>query len=194
MTDFSLIADDEPAKLTERDMLDRLNVRYGKWNGNGIRYTRAEHVKSSSGFEARRICDYMAIDLWPGMGRGSGPTLHGHEVKVSRADWLVERRDPEKAEAFAQFCDYWWLVVADKSIVRPGELPDGWGLMIAHGASVRVATPAARRDPVPMPRSLQASLTRAVTKTAVRLDRMGDRGIEYVTSGPSFPQRVGVAS
>lgn len=32
---------------TERTMLDRLNVRYGKFNGNGIRYTRAEHVKAT---------------------------------------------------------------------------------------------------------------------------------------------------
>lgn len=181
------------SKLTERDMLDRLNVRYGKFNGNGIRYTRAEHVKVTAGHEARRICDYMAIDLWTGYGVDAGPKLHGHEVKVSRSDWLTERRDPSKAEAFAQFCDFWWLVVSDKEIVKPGELPSGWGLMVASGRSVRVSTPAARRDPLQMPRSLQATLARATTKTAVRLDRTGDPAIAYITSGSSFPQRPEVA-
>lgn len=154
---------------TERDMLDRLNVRYGKYNGNGIRYTRAEHVKITAGHDSRRVCDYMAIDLWTGYGIDAGPKLHGHEVKVSRSDWLTELRDPEKAESFAQYCDYWWLVISDKDIVKPGELPDGWGLMIAHGPSVRVKTPAKKRNAVPMPRHLQATFSRALTKTTLRL-------------------------
>jgi hypothetical protein len=171
-------------------MLDRLNVRYGKFNGNGIRFTRAEHVKISAGFDSRRICDYMAMDLWTGYGIGSGPKLHGHEVKVSRSDWLTELRDPEKAESFAQYCDYWWLVVSDKEIVKQGELPTGWGLMVRHGRSVRVSVQAIRRDPLPMPRSLQATLTRAVTKTAVRLDREGDGAVKFITSGASFPAAV----
>lgn len=179
----------KPVKVTERDMLDRLNVRYGKFNGNGIRYTRAEHIKLSAGLESRRICDYMAMDLWTGYGVEAGPKLHGHEVKVSRSDWLTELRDPEKAEAFAVYCDYWWLVVSDKAIVKPGELPSGWGLMVSHGRSVRVSVPAVRRDPLPMPRSLQATLTRAVTKTSVRLDRLSDGAIRFITSGPSFPTR-----
>lgn len=54
------------SKTTERDMLDRLNVRYGAYNGNGFRYARAEHVRVTAGFDARRTCDYMALDLWPG--------------------------------------------------------------------------------------------------------------------------------
>jgi hypothetical protein len=153
---------------TEREMLDRLNVRYGMFNGNGIRYTRAEHVKVSAGLKSRRTCDYMAMDLWTGWGLNRGPKLHGHEVKVSRADWLTELRDPTKAESFSQFCDYWWLVVSGKAIVRD-DLPDGWGLMVAHGRSVRVARPAMRLEPLPMPRDLQATFTRAVTKTTLRL-------------------------
>ena len=180
----------KPVKITERDMLDRLNIRYGKFNGNGIRYTRAEHVKITAGHDAARICNYMAMDLWTGYGVESGAKLHGHEVKVSRSDWLTELRDPSKAESFAVYCDYWWLVVSDKAIVKPGELPDGWGLMVGYGRSLRVSVSAVKRPPLPMPRSLQATLTRAVMKTAVRLDREGDRAIGYITEGPSFPARV----
>lgn len=162
-------------------MLDRLNMRYGKFNANGIRYTRAEHVKITAGHDAARICDYMAMDLWTGYGIDRGPKLHGHEVKVSRSDWLSELKDPSKAESFAQYCDYWWLVVSDKAIVRPGELPEGWGLMISHGSSVRVAVQATlRRDALPMPRSLQATLTRAVTKTTARLTLTGDGAVRHI--------------
>ena len=60
---------------TEREMLDRLNLRYGKTYQNGsstmIRYTRAEHVRNQLGFEARRTADYIAVDL---CGTGYGPT------------------------------------------------------------------------------------------------------------------------
>lgn len=185
-----LISDDAPAKVTERTMLDRLNVRYGKFNGNGIRYTRAEHVKVAAGFGAQRICDYMAMDLWTGYGVNRGPKLHGHEVKVSRSDWLTELRDPEKAEAFRRYCDFWWLVVSDKDIVKPGELPDGWGLMVAFGTkTVRVVTPAAlNADAEAMPRQMQATLTRAVTKTTLRMTRGTDPALRYLADAMNLDQ------
>lgn len=185
-------SDDTQPKETERTMLDRLNVRYGKFNHNGIRYTRAEHVKVTSGHDAARICDYMAIDLWTGYGIDSGPKLHGHEVKVSRSDWLTELRDPEKADAFARFCDYWWLVVSDKAIVRDGELPEGWGLMVAHGRSVRVAKAAALKPAEPMPRSLQATLTRAVTKTTLRVSTRSDGALNFLKTAMRLPEAADV--
>jgi hypothetical protein len=170
------------ARETERTMLDRLNVRYSKHNGNGIRYTRAEHVKVTAGWDSRRVCDYMALDLYAGYGVQRGPYLHGHEVKVSRSDWLTELKDPEKAESFARYCDFWWLVIADKAMVKPGELPDGWGLMVPHGPSLRVVTSATRRAVVePMPRDLQATFSRAVTKTTVRLTAQHDPAVGFLT-------------
>lgn len=184
-----LISDDASPKETERTMLDRLNMRYGAFNGNGIRYARAEHVKVSAGFDSRRICDYMALDLWPGgFGEDAGPKLHGHEVKVSRADWLVELKDPSKAAAFSRYCDYWWLVVSDRSIVKPGELPDGWGLMVASGISLRAATNATlNADVEPLPRNVQATFARSVTKTAIRLTHQGDRATDFLTRRMNLP-------
>lgn len=193
---MTLISDDDPPKVTERTMLDRLNVRYGKFNGNGIRYARAEHVKVTAGFDARRICDYMALDLWPGgYGTGAGPKLHGHEVKVSRSDWLTELRDPDKAEAFRRYCDYWWLVVSDKLIVKPGELPDGWGLLVASGQTVRAVTPASLNQSVePMPRHVQATFSRAVTKTALRLSRTQDPALAFLERRMNLPSIPGGAA
>ena len=168
----------EPERHTERTMLDRLNARYGKFNGNGIRYARAEHVKVAAGFNAARICDYMAIDLWSGYGKD--PELHGHEVKVSRADWLTELRDPSKAESFARYCDYWWLVVSDRNIVRD-DLPEGWGLMVASGLGLRAVVKPVRLDePEPMPRQLQATYSRSVTKTAIRLAHGDDEATRFL--------------
>ena len=91
--------------------------------GIGIRYAVAEHVRSSASFDAKRVCDFMAQDLWT----TGGLHLHGHEVKVSRSDWLRELADPSKAEAFRRYCDRWWLVVSDRAIVKPGELPGRLG-------------------------------------------------------------------
>lgn len=166
---------------TERTMLDRLNARYAKYDAAGIRFTRAEHVKLTTGFDTRRICDYMAMSISSSYGADGGPRLHGHEVKVSRADWLTELRDPTKAEAFARYCDHWWLVVSDKTIVKPGELPEGWGLLVASGGGLRASVPAPKREAEPMPRSLQATLTRSVTKTTIRLART-DRAMAFLAS------------
>nr|WP_246803765.1 hypothetical protein [Cellulomonas hominis] len=163
----------QAGRETERTMLDRLNRRYAYVGGNGMRYARAEHVKVAAGHYNARICDYMALDLWPGVGPGKGTKLHGHEVKVSRADWLTELRDPDKAEAFASLCDHWWLVVSDASIVRDGELPPGWGLLAASGPGLRVVVDAPRRDPAPPTKDLLATFARAVTKTTLRLSVTG---------------------
>lgn len=153
-------------------MLDMLNSRYATVSqGVVFRYARAEHVRSAAGFvEGQRAADYVAMDLWPGIPHGSLLAFHGHEVKVSRADWLAELRKPEKAAAFMPFMDYWWLVVSDRSIVQDGELPPDWGLMVKAGDRVRVVVSAHRNpNPLPMPKTMVAAFARAVAKTAARI-------------------------
>ena len=154
-------------KWTERRVLDLLGERYGnqpyRYGNGGIRYATAEHVRSHAGHYARRTADFVAMDLWT----SSGLALHGHEVKVSRSDWLTELKEPEKAAEFTPYMTFWWLVVSDKAIVKPGELPDGWGLMAPRGGQLAVVTKAARRQPEPLPRTMLASLLRAVMKTAI---------------------------
>ena len=171
-----------PSKFTERDMLDYLHQRYSQVNpGNGPRYACAEHVKNAAGFYAQRCADFIAIDCWPG-GDSSGIELHGHEVKVSRSDWLHELKDPSKADAFKRYMDRWWLVVPDAKIVKPDELPDGWGLLTLSkftvpgwgkhptrtGFKLRAKTQAQRLTPEPLPREMLATLMRSTAKTAKR--------------------------
>jgi hypothetical protein len=162
--DVGLPTSHEPVtvKATERDVLDALRRRFTKKAGNGERYVLAEHVRDHGAF-ARRTADLMVRDVWD----SSRHALHGFEVKVSRSDWLSELRDPSKAETFKVHCDYWWLAVSDASIVR-GDLPEGWGLLVMSGTSMRAKVQAPRLDPTPMDSGMRTSLDRSIAKTARR--------------------------
>ena len=84
----------------------------------------AFEVAPETGGGTRRA-DAVAMNMW----RSRGHAIHGFEFKVSRSDWLRELKDPSKADAVAQYCDYWWLVVDGDHILKENELPEGWGLL-----------------------------------------------------------------
>ena len=169
------VVPDPPVRFTERDMLDALHARYSQRSQGALRrYVCAEHVRNSCGFggydyvnrcsRPLRTADFIAQDLW----EAKGLFLHGHEVKVSRSDWLVELADPAKADAIKRYCDRWWLVVPDPKIVRD-DLPDGWGLLaFGSNGKLRVVRRAPALDPEPMPATFRGALMRAVAKTAAR--------------------------
>src|SRR6266404_4533381 len=102
-------------------------------------------VKSSVGFGNRRA-DGIAVAMW----RSLGLEIHGFEVKCSRTDWLNELKDGGKSEEIFKYCNRWWIVAADDSIVRNGELPPTWGLQIPNGRGMRVATKAPKLAPEPL--------------------------------------------
>jgi len=160
----------ERQRFTERDMLNLLLDRYTaiRPGTTADRWVRAEHVRISLSYDARRIVDFIAADKYPGMPYGSTTALHGHEVKVSRADWLTELRDPEKSDAFKRYMHYWWLVVPDASIVKPGELPAGWGLLVKAGSRLRAKVRAPKLTPEPLPLDLTICLASAAAQTAHR--------------------------
>lgn len=155
-------------RITEADVLGWLHARYPDrdrdLHGNGQRWVYATHVRSHPGFYATREADAVAVDLWP----SNRNAVHGHEVKVSRADWLAELRQPEKHVPVARYCDYWWLVVPERRIALPDELPTGWGMILAGPDGTRVLKSAPRRDPEPMPRGFVACMMRAAVKTERR--------------------------
>lgn len=160
---------------TERSMLDLLHDRYSQRSqADTQRFVCAEHVRSHCGFSGwdyangtartMRTADFIAQDTW----EAQGLLLHGHEVKVSRSDWLTELADPTKAEAIKRYCDRWWLVASDKSIVR-NDLPDDWGLLVpGRNGRLRIARQAPQLNPEPMSTNFRASLLRAIAKTATR--------------------------
>lgn len=124
-------------------------------------------VGDATGMRHTRWADAVAMSLWP----THGLLLHGMEIKVSRSDWVRELQNPAKAEAVAQYCDRWWLVVSDKAFVKPGELPECWGLMAPNAkGNLQVVTPAKELKPKPLTREFLASLLRAAAKPAVKAD------------------------
>lgn len=151
--------------VPESVMVDLLLARHGQVGYSAHRYAVADHVPSVA-FGAARVCDFMALDCW--QGRDIYP-LHGFEIKGSRSDWLTELRQPDKAETFKRYCHRWWLVVSDQRIVRDGELPRDWGLLVVTGGRLRQVQAAAKLHPEPMPWPMVVAFTRAVAKTARRV-------------------------
>ena len=173
-------------KYTERDMLDLLHTRYSGVSQGSRVYAVAEHVPVY--FEGAianrdRIADFVAQHCHTThVSRDGRPArwvhgeyaggfartqLHGHEVKVSRSDWLAELADPSKAEAWKRYCDRWWLV-APAGVVRDRELPQGWGLLVPSAKGLRAAVMAPLLDPVPLNDRTRASVMRRVQATATR--------------------------
>lgn len=68
--------------------------------------------------------------LYCGFFGSRGKFLRGYEIKVARSDWLAELDQPAKAETWEQNVHEWWIVAPDTDVVRPEELPHGWGLLI----------------------------------------------------------------
>lgn len=154
------------------DLMRCLRSRFGP-----PAYALLTEVPNATGFAKSRSADAVAMSLWP----SRGIELHGFELKVSRSDWQRELADPSKAESICQFCDRWWLVVSDRSIVKDGELPPTWGLLAKNGDGLKIVTPAPQLSPQPITREFLAALLRRVseqTVTKVDVDAAERKGFE----------------
>jgi len=153
-------------------MLALLHARFAGPFGNGAQYVFMEHVRNGAGYDCERTIDALAMSMW----KRDGLLLHGFEVKCSRSDWLTELRTPAKAGAWVGLVDRFWLVVADDSIVRVGELPEAWGLIVLRaGELVVVVEPrplrpehAKKPAKVPLPPALGRSALAAMMRAACR--------------------------
>ncbi len=144
----------EKLKLTEPQVMVALRERYATPG-----YALLPQVRNRTGFSSTvRTADALVMSLYPSRGLD----LHGFEIKVSRSDWLVEKKNPAKAEEIARFCDRWWLVVGDESIVAAGELPPTWGLLVPRkGGGLFQKVEAPKLDAAPMSREFMASIMRS---------------------------------
>jgi hypothetical protein len=128
---------------------DALEARYSLPH-----YVFLREVKDSTGFHSTRSADALAVSLYVSRGQA----LTAFEVKHSRADWLGELRKPDKAETIGKFCDFFFLVTADKAMVKPEEIPAPWGWMAFTGKKVRVLKQAKQLKSHPLDRAMMASL------------------------------------
>jgi len=136
---------------TAADVRAALRVRFA-----APAFALFEEVGNSTGFRTNRHADAVAVGIWPSRGY----TIEGVEIKVSRSDWLSELKKPEKADEIAKYCDRWWIAVGDDSIVKAGELPPTWGLLMLRGDKLVQSTQAPMLKPEPAPRSFLAAILR----------------------------------
>lgn len=126
-------------------------------------YGLLEEVRNGTGFTAFvRSADCLVMSLWPSRGL----TLSGVEIKISRNDWLRELKKPEKADLIASYCDYWYVAVGDKDIIKDGELPETWGLIIPRGDEMVIWKQPAKLTPVPVDRTFLAAMFRRASESS----------------------------
>lgn len=125
-------------------------------------YAYFAEVANSTGSASRRA-DGLAMGLW----HSRGLYLTGFEIKVSRSDWLNELKNPAKADLIAKYCDFWYVVVGDESIVKDGELPANWGLMIPMKGNLKIKVQAPKLEALPLSRSFFASLCRRACESSI---------------------------
>lgn len=120
-------------KMTEADVLKLLRKRHVRTGNAGSgEYAFMTGVRNGAGFDSNRTFDAVVMNLWPSRGL----SLHVYEVKCSRGDWQRELSKPDKAEDAAKVADYFSVVASDDSIVREGELPPTWGLLVVRAGKL----------------------------------------------------------
>lgn len=134
------------ARTITADLMARLErhyIRPGQDYAGGI---FVPEVGENGAWGASRRCDAIYV----GFTSTSGRMFVGHEVKATRADWLHELAQPGKADAWADQCHEWWIVTIP-GVVAPGELPEGWGLMVPSSRTRMKVITRAHRHPARQP-------------------------------------------
>ena len=140
-------------KLNASDVIRLLAKRY-----DHEAWVFLEQVANATGSDATRTADAIAMGLWPSRGLD----ILGFEVKVSRSDWIKELKDPSKADKIQRYCDFWWVVVGDASIIHDGEMPLNWGLLAPTrgNTTLKVIKSSPRLKPKKISKKFLASILR----------------------------------
>jgi hypothetical protein len=168
--------------VTDGEVRAALRLRYPAGT-----FALMEEVGNGTGFACNRHADAVAVGLWPSRGL----FVEGIEIKVHRGDWLKELAQPEKADDIAKWCDFWWVAAGTDEIVREGELPPNWGLLVLKGDKLYCKKQAPKLAPQPLDRTFVAAMFRRVheAQTAVAAHARSQGFDDGVTRGPEQHQR-----
>jgi hypothetical protein len=145
---------DAGAGLTTSELTARLRRHYlkpGDALPGGVFLTEVMAPGARPGEVGWESANRRLDALYIGFTSARGRMLEGHEVKVSRSDWMVELAQAHKADWWFEHTHRWWVVAADRSIVEEGELPEGWGLMVPNSRTrtrLDVVVKATVREPL----------------------------------------------
>lgn len=137
------------AELTAEDLRKALAKRY-----DGAEWSLFFEVPRIDSIQRReRRIDVVAMNLW----YSRGYAVHGGEIKVSRRDWLMELRDPAKAQAGFVYCNAWWLMTSP-GVATLEEIPETWGWLEYSGSRWSTKKKAPPLTPKPLDQAFVASL------------------------------------
>ena len=92
--------------------------------------------------------------------------VHGFEIKATRSDWLTEHRTGgAKSLTWRERCHYWWLVAPTVDVIRPEEVPPGWGLMVGTTRLRAVVKPERVEPTQPIDAPLMLTIARYAART-----------------------------
>lgn len=126
----------------------------------GNEYALFFEVGDATGFSQKRWADALVMSCWPSRGLH----LTCYEIKVSRSDWLNEKKKPEKAEVIASRCEYMILLTAPDVVLDPIEIPHGWGWTVYDGRQFKKMKEAPLRECEPCDRAFLAAILRRAAR------------------------------
>lgn len=143
--------------LTSADVLACLRTRF-EVSGRSV---LVEQLADSTGHDCSSWIDAAVVNLWP----SDGLSIDAYEVKVSRSDFLREIQRPGKNQWCRDQLSSFSFVVSDAAIAKIDELPEGAGLLVVNGDSVKTIRAAKHTNRPVFSAGIAAALARALKKT-----------------------------
>ncbi len=122
------------SKITSCDIVKRLHERY-----DSPRYSAFTELRNSNTTNSRRTIDFFAIGNW-----SKTVDSVAVEVKISRSDFQRELDDPSKRELWEKEAMECWFAIP-AGLIKPEEIPEGWGLLEVCGEGLRSKRKAPQR-------------------------------------------------
>lgn len=128
----------KPKPPTSQVIIHMLREKHSPKEG----WATFQELPTTTGFAGQpRYIDFFAFNVWP----SSNYRTVAYEVKVSRSDFLNEIKDPLKRKPSEEFASECYFVVPT-GLVKPDEVPEGWGLMTAGDGGLRTVKIAEQRQ------------------------------------------------
>ena len=138
------------------------------YKGNG--FVVLSEVRNGTGVNrSPRSADMFVISTWPSRGLYAA----GIEIKVSKSDLKKELATPEKAEALAKYCSYWYIAVPDDMNLEDVIVPVSWGVITVNDkGKVHFLKPGEVMKPEPPDMLMVCSMLRNFAESHVHVSEI----------------------
>ena len=147
------------SEWTSDKILELLKGRFKSTTGNFNQVVFLTQVPNGTGGFQSRWIDAAVFEMWPSRGLNRS----AFEIKISRADFLNELRQPDKHQWCKDYFHYFWFL-APKDVIKEEELPTGAGWMYPAGSRLNTKRQAIRNDNPKLDDKILAAFMRAAGK------------------------------